>query len=313
MSAQENSNIADRPIANINRLRENSAQAPLQPKHTPTDAQALLADVQTYLYRTLQTTLDIERLLNVFFLQVNKLCGVSGLSFRGKQVDIELTIGSRALHSFQYQLSTGENDVGELICYAKNRVNGLNIEVLEIAASTLVYPLYNAQLFKHAQQQALCDPLTRLGNRQLLNNTLRNSVASAIRHQHSLSLLMVDIDHFKHINDAFGHDVGDKVIKQVAHAIRKLARDTDTACRFGGEEFVVLLDNTDASGAATAAERIRCEVANLRLPEIGGRQLSVSIGAATLTLQDDEQSLIKRADMALYRAKSNGRNRICEG
>jgi two-component system, cell cycle response regulator len=153
------------------------------------------------------------------------------------------------------------------------------------------------------------DPLTGLTNRRQLKEMLDAEMSKARRHGHPLSALMTDIDHFKSINDAYGHDTGDKVLVKVAQALRSTCRKEDIVARFGGEEFVVILPDSPAASAVECAERIRKAVEETVYPGID-RPVTASFGATLFLQTDTEDSLIKRADAALYEAKETGRNRV---
>lgn len=152
------------------------------------------------------------------------------------------------------------------------------------------------------------DQLTGLYNRHYLNDTLSKKVAHAKRHSEPLSVIIVDIDHFKSVNDTFGHLMGDLILKAVANAMEGNARKEDITARFGGEEFIVLLDNCTAHDAQVKAEHLRSQIEALN-PE--GIAVTASFGVAQL--QQDTQrceDLLKNADTALYIAKEEGRNRV---
>ncbi|MBX2810795.1 MAG: diguanylate cyclase [Myxococcales bacterium] len=155
------------------------------------------------------------------------------------------------------------------------------------------------------------DPLTDALNRRAFVMELEKEVGFARRHEQPLSLLMLDVDHFKTINDTFGHVAGDRVLRAISAQIRDLKRKEDAFARYGGEEFVILLRSTGAEGAYLLAERVRCAVEQLRVPH--GNQVigcTVSIGVATFGERADKaESLIELADRRLYQAKSAGRNR----
>ncbi|MDI7774122.1 PleD family two-component system response regulator [Asticcacaulis sp. EMRT-3] len=160
---------------------------------------------------------------------------------------------------------------------------------------------------------AVTDPLTRLNNRRFLDNQLGAHLARHIRGGAALSLLMVDIDYFKRINDGYGHDAGDEVLREFARRLSLNVRAIDLPCRFGGEEFVVLMPETDASDALNIAERVRSQVAEKPFVLANGAslQVTVSVGVATsLGLGDSREALLKRADEAVYEAKQAGRNRV---
>lgn len=154
---------------------------------------------------------------------------------------------------------------------------------------------------------ATTDPLTGLANRRAFDEALAREVALAERGVHPVSLVVLDVDHFKGFNDTFGHQVGDEVLRQVASAARGCCRATDLATRFGGEEFTVLLPATNLDGAIALAERIRQAVA---VGPWSLRPVTVSAGVATLVSGEDTAGLIEAADRAMYRAKRNGRNRV---
>jgi diguanylate cyclase (GGDEF)-like protein len=152
------------------------------------------------------------------------------------------------------------------------------------------------------------DQLTGLYNRHYLNDALSKKVAYAKRHGEPLSVIIVDIDHFKSVNDTFGHLTGDQILKAVGSAMQSSARKEDIAARFGGEEFIVLLDNCTAHDAQVKAEHLRSQIEALH-PE--GVAVTASFGVAQL--QQDAQryeDLLKNADTALYIAKEEGRNRV---
>jgi diguanylate cyclase (GGDEF)-like protein/PAS domain S-box-containing protein len=164
------------------------------------------------------------------------------------------------------------------------------------------------------EQLATRDGLTGLANRRCFDDTLNAEWQRALRHQLPLSLLMVDVDNFKQYNDAYGHLGGDECLQRIAKAVSSEMRANDLVARYGGEEFAVILPNESLTGAAIVAERIRCRVEQLRLPNLGSQQhvVTVSIGAATALAapENDPSQLVATADSALYRAKHMGRNRI---
>jgi diguanylate cyclase (GGDEF)-like protein len=161
------------------------------------------------------------------------------------------------------------------------------------------------------REAATTDALTLVGNRRAFDGELTRRIALFRRHRTTCSLLMIDADHFKAVNDRWGHDVGDLALKSIAKAISATLRDIDLLYRFGGEEFVALLPETRAEEAGIAGERIRRAVNQVRI-RIEDQILSftVSVGCAELNASDNQDSWIKRADEALYSAKKNGRNRV---
>ncbi|NRD72254.1 diguanylate cyclase [Shewanella sp. VB17] len=154
---------------------------------------------------------------------------------------------------------------------------------------------------------ALHDQLTGLFNRHFLIDTAKNKMARAARNDEVLSLVMLDIDHFKQVNDRFGHQSGDTVLKAIAQVLTSSNRTEDIAARFGGEEFVILLDNCCILDAADKTEQIRLKIEAL-IPE--GIFVTASFGIAECQVNESFDQLLARADAALYLAKEQGRNRI---
>ncbi|ART59176.1 GGDEF domain-containing protein [Acidovorax carolinensis] len=156
-------------------------------------------------------------------------------------------------------------------------------------------------------EMATTDALTGVANRRAFDHSLQLELAIVERRGTPLSLLMLDVDHFKRINDTYGHEAGDKVLVAIAQLLGGCARVIDVVARVGGEEFAVILPNTDAGGAHEVAERMRSAVARSNWL---GQPTTVSIGAATLHDKEDAASLYARADAALYAAKTAGRDRV---
>lgn len=161
------------------------------------------------------------------------------------------------------------------------------------------------------RHQASTDPLTSLANRGTFNDTLETLLSSSEASSKPLTLVMFDIDHFKRINDSFGHLVGDKVIRFVADILRKSTKGGDTPARFGGEEFAIILPDTQLEGGIRLAEKIRAAICATNLVKSGGQSLgriTVSGGVSQYQNGEDADSFIYRADKALYESKNNGRN-----
>jgi two-component system cell cycle response regulator len=167
---------------------------------------------------------------------------------------------------------------------------------------------------QYSMEMALTDPLTGLFNRRYMETHVGTLVERSAARGKSLSLLILDIDYFKSINDNYGHDAGDDVLREFAERLRASIRGIDLACRYGGEEFVVVMPDTDLGVATLVAERIRRRIAGEPFPiEKGARAIEVTISvgiAARVGPQDNASQMLKRADEALYRAKRDGRNRV---
>ncbi len=190
-------------------------------------------------------------------------------------------------------------------------------EVVARAKTQIRRRRFDDRLRDHVEmtiEMAVIDTLTGLHNRRYLERHLATLARQAAEREKSLSVLVIDIDHFKAINDAHGHAGGDEVLREFARRVGKAVRGIDIACRLGGEEFVVAMPDTDASLALLVAERLRQKIAEERFELAGGNgtvAVTASIGIASLQSPDDTADvLLKRADDALYRAKRSGRNRV---
>jgi len=167
------------------------------------------------------------------------------------------------------------------------------------------------RLKRELEHAASRDPLTGLWNRRHFLNLLDNSQHQKRRHDVDYSLLILDADHFKNINDQFGHDKGDEVLVLLARTLENRVRETDSVCRWGGEEFIILLPQTDLGNATRLAESLRVSAAEIRIPNLP--PLTVSIGIAQHQSEESTESLLRRADAALYLAKALGRNKVVVG
>ncbi|MBU2984571.1 GGDEF domain-containing protein [Saccharophagus degradans] len=179
-------------------------------------------------------------------------------------------------------------------------------DVTEVAVNRLQIQAANLQLHEISRT----DGLTGLLNRKTWELDAEQEYKRFKRHEHPCSLVMFDIDHFKNINDSYGHPAGDEVIRQTAAAVKSCIRDIDIAGRYGGEEFTIVLSDTDTEGALVVAERIRNQIQELTVHyEDFAIQFTVSLGVAQLTQQmNNRTAWIDCADKALYQAKKNGRN-----
>jgi diguanylate cyclase (GGDEF)-like protein len=178
-------------------------------------------------------------------------------------------------------------------------------------ADHLALVINNISLYERNEQLVIVDELTQLYNRRFLYQELARELERAKRYDEKFSILMSDLDHFKKINDTHGHGVGDLVLKAAAAHFKANLRPSDFACRFGGEEFVLILPKTGGDDALRFAERIRQSLAEQTVSWDGGKSLraTISIGIAEFAKSDTLDSLLSRADAGLYLAKEQGRNR----
>lgn len=260
----------------------------------------------------LQTTLDYQSLLSIFQREIADAVLVDGIVFENESLEINFTLGQLGVHSSNYQLKAQGEYLGDITFFRSTRFREHELANLEALLGTLVYPLRNAMRYRGALNQAFRDPLTGAGNRILLNDSLKREMELSKRFDYDLSILMLDLDHFKNINDGFGHLAGDEILKAVVDQIKTCVRQTDICFRYGGEEFLVLLNNANLANARLIAERIRMTISELTVDTTKGPlQVTVSTGLAMMKKDDTQQDLINRADQALYQAKHSGRNKVC--
>nr|WP_246325187.1 sensor domain-containing diguanylate cyclase [Dissulfurirhabdus thermomarina] len=184
-------------------------------------------------------------------------------------------------------------------------------EILELIAAQMAVKIDQARAHEEIRRMATSDGLTGLANHRTFQHAFDMMLARAGRRGGKMALILCDIDHFKRVNDTYGHPFGDRVLREVAGVLRGAVRKVDLAARYGGEEFAVLLEDADLGGARRLAERIRTGVARLRFP-LEGREVRVSISLGIAVFPEDGHDkgvLVERADQALYQAKAGGRNR----
>jgi diguanylate cyclase (GGDEF)-like protein len=203
-----------------------------------------------------------------------------------------------------------DNKVGKVtVCYLEERTFLMAELVLLCAIAENLGLIVMRELAKETiSRLAVIDELTGLNNRRFFNESLPRAISAARRHKQPLSLISIDIDHFKKVNDTFGHTMGDLVLKEFSRLLKMMVRVEDIACRWGGEEFIVLLPNTTCEGAVILADRMRSSFE--QYPRTATPVVTASFGVARLQEGEDEDALMRRVDDALYQAKHEGRNRV---
>ncbi|MCF8087234.1 MAG: diguanylate cyclase [Desulfotignum sp.] len=210
--------------------------------------------------------------------------------------------------SSDHVLALGHLDVEEISTLGDELV-ALNQELNNLTRQLNVKNRELTQANKKILELTRIDPLTGLANRRFFSERLQEMISLALRRSQPLSLIMTDIDHFKRVNDTWGHDAGDRVLKTYADLMKTRTRAEDLVARFGGEEFIILMPLADVQEAFSYAERIRCAIAEADLLE-SGEPVTASFGVAEHVFDDTGDDIIKRADTAMYQAKASGRNRI---
>ncbi|MCP5335743.1 MAG: GGDEF domain-containing protein [Oceanospirillaceae bacterium] len=296
-------------VSNISALRDDKLVTPFSELAAKPQVRS---EILIRLATLLQTSLDYKKLLSIFKKEIAPVVKVDGITFINKNHQICFTAGKQQIHSCTYKLSSSRQVTGEISFYRATRFREHELANIEALMSSLVYPLRNAMRYTAAIEQAYKDPLTGAGNRIALDDALPREVELARRLKYGLGVVMLDLDHFKHINDEFGHPMGDQVLKLAAERMRESIRQSDMLLRYGGEEFCVLINNADIGSARLVAERIRMGIERLCIESDQGIiRPTVSCGLALLEGGDSGESLLARADRALYQAKQSGRNKVC--
>lgn len=280
------------------------------------------ADRLLQLSTQLQASLDIEEILECFSDEIKPYLPHNSLSYKlennadqhnteqpGEQQPMEYSTGINGRHRLNYQLSINEKNLGSLQITRKTKFSDAETAEAEHMICALLYPLRNAIMYRAALKAAHKDALTGAGNRAAFDEALRRHTELAQRHGRTLGMIMIDIDHFKKINDTHGHAAGDCLLKTLAQTAGNTIRSSDQLFRYGGEEFVVLLPETSTTGAKRLADRIRRNVESVDWMCNGKHiKMTASFGVAILKDEEKEKDFFNRADEALYQAKAEGRN-----
>ena len=257
--------------------------------------------------------LDIEALIGLFFDEIQRDIPHDSVTYSNLKPSIVILLGKPARHRMKYSLAVNDQQLGDITIARSHPFTAEEASLMEILIDRLVYPLRNASMYQLAMMSAFRDPLTGIHNRASLEQSLPREISLAQRHKTPLTLLVIDVDHFKQINDIHGHLVGDSVLRNLIKVLTHSVRTTDLVFRYGGDEFVVALSNTDINGARDVTERIRESVERYQF-SVGNIQLLVraSIGMTALNASDTLESAFRRADKALLLAKREGRNQVAK-
>ena len=289
-------------------LEHNSRQISKTIDNLNADKQLLLE-----LSNKLHSTLDLKNLITLFKLEITPVLNLDEIIYH--EPDNNSDIEPKGRHMLSYQLVLHKKALGEIALIRRTRFTSKEQHFVEKILVSLLSPLNNALEYHNALHAALHDQLTGVFNRFAMDNIFSREMGLAHRNYSPLSIIALDIDFFKQVNDNYGHASGDCVLKHLTYCVSQCIRNTDVIFRYGGEEFTILLNNTDLEGALQLAERIRKTVEQTPCLCNDGKEISitVSLGISTLNSQDSQDSLFERADKALYQAKKSGRNRvICE-
>ncbi|MFI8480769.1 GGDEF domain-containing protein [Pseudomonas sp. NPDC078700] len=217
------------------------------------------------------------------------------------------------MFKFELEMAAGANRSMTAAGLEQFRILNLLICFVTISLLTFTHFVTVSRIQSELQHLAAYDPLTQLVNRRTIGQLAEQAISQSRRQQYPLSVILADIDNFKMINDRHGHPVGDAALRHISDLIRSIARDTDSCCRWGGEEFLLLLPHTNLSGAMQVAERVREKVAATPLKALEVElEMQLTLGVAMLMPDEGLIELVMRADAALYEGKRAGRNRVVE-
>ncbi|MGR8920596.1 MAG: GGDEF domain-containing protein [Gammaproteobacteria bacterium] len=276
------------------------------------DERHLVSDaVKLRIANALQSSLHVRDIIRGFAGEARRLVRGISLRYTNKGSKITVEDGPAEHNRYSYELNLVGRYLGELSFSRARGLNADELAILEVLLCTLIYPLRNALQYESALKIALKDPLTGVSNRASMGAHITHHMSLAQRQATPLSLLMIDIDHFKAINDRYGHIVGDVVLTKVAERIVSCTRTSDGVFRYGGEEFVTVLPSTETRGAELLAERIRAGIESLRIEALPPKlRVTASIGVAHFLAGETQTELLKRADDVMLAAKRNGRNQV---
>ncbi|MBT4522392.1 MAG: GGDEF domain-containing protein [Halieaceae bacterium] len=262
------------------------------------------------LHQWLQVTLSTGTLINRFLNWLSESQQVDGIEYVHLDENIKFSCGTAKHHRAHYVLRLEQRYLGEITLSSNHRFSDQDLYHQEQGMGVLVHYLKNAVDYQALEKLALQDSLTGVMNRSAMDELLPKETRRAQRYGYDLTIMMIDIDHFKSINDRIGHPGGDKVLRLVAQAIKEQLRVSDLPFRFGGDEFMVILPSTDLDGGHTAGRQIQQALAKLaaEFPGLEDINPQLSIGIATYQTGESADDLIRRVDNALYRAKEEGRN-----
>jgi len=267
------------------------------------------------LSRQLPTTLELEPLVRLFVDIVHTVIPFDGLRLDVADVageGLSFVHGEGGDHVAEYGLCLNEQRMGELLLSRRFPFGKDELEVFEDLLAFLLYPLRNALLYQRTLRLASRDPLTGVGNRLAFDEALAREIVRAGRHDGRLALMMLDMDGFKEVNDRHGHLVGDELLKHFAQVVQVTARGSDMLFRFGGDEFALLMPETDMAGAMQLVRRLREQLAVqplIQRDEI--IPLRSSIGVAQWLPGEEGAAFAARADAALYEDKRSRRTGAC--
>ncbi|NRA60662.1 MAG: GGDEF domain-containing protein [Psychrobium sp.] len=254
----------------------------------------------------LNTTIELQPLLAIYAGELNLRLPLTGIEFELDEQQFQLKYSKSSRFTISNQLIFGSGALGTMRYLSSRPFTDSQRQIIASLQEQLKQPLQNVLTFEHSKKLSLRDFLTGLGNRSYFDETLSYMSATAQRENRAFSLVILDLDNFKQVNDKYGHHEGDIVLKQFAKILINALRTNDHVFRFGGDEFVLLLAHSESLNPSLVSQRI---IDNTRSDDILSKlKVTTSVGFSNWRQGDTNTSLLERADKALYAAKNNGRD-----
>ncbi len=249
----------------------------------------------------LQTSLELNVLLNIFAMEAAKYVDFSGLYFKQGEITAQVRGSKKAKKETLFELTINKQHIGTLTYAINSPISLTNNRVLRELHQLLIHPLHNAIKYQQAIKLAMQDGLTELGNRRYFDEQLKRAMHHANRQSSKVGMMVCDLNKFKEINDSYGHHVGDEILVQFSQALRSSVRDSDSVFRFGGDEFVILVEDASEESLLIIEERInQALITNSVLAKY---QVGCELGSTFMESSDNEHSFFERADSNLYGRK----------
>ena len=249
----------------------------------------------------LQTSLDLKSLLNIFAMEVSKYVTFSGLYFKQEKIAASARGSKPGKKERLFELKINNEYIGTLTYALNSPISLTNRKILKELHQLLIHPINNAIKYLKAVKLAMQDGLTGLGNRRYFDEQLKRAMHHANRQRSKVGLMVCDLNKFKMVNDTYGHHVGDEILVSFAQALISSVRDSDSIFRFGGDEFVIIVEDASEQSLLVIEERITHALTTNSL--LAKYHVTCALGFTFMNRADDPTSFFERADSMLYRHK----------
>ena len=254
------------------------------------------------LMEQLQTSLELDRLLNIFAMEAAKYVDFSGLYFKKGDTTVAIRGNRQGKNERHFELKLNHQFIGVLTYAINSPISITNYKILNDLHQYLINPINNALLYQNALKLAMQDALTSLSNRRCFDEQLKRAMHHANRQRSKVGLIICDLDKFKLVNDSYGHHIGDEVLINFSQALKESVRDSDSVFRFGGDEFSIIVENATRDSLKVIEQRIYSAMA--LDPLLSKYNVTCSLGHTFMDRMDTQISFFERADKALYHRKT---------